>query len=276
MVSRDSPKPTSPLAIYTAIVLQFGGRQQKIHAQLCNLHRSEDITLKSWYFNVQDFRQSLIGKFDRPKHTSKKVVHVPWVQPWIKSVLRRKIAKVYVTAVTAIRRWGPPIFTLRSRRALRRGSWERFNYSSPDTCNPLLGSSGTTAGSRGRIRGKEVTTTVSRSTGTQAGRHKSGEKCIKAGQELESLSQPRVPQHVRASSLDSSQCQARHPWDWEWVSDSFGCSGQGGLSALQENIPGEPGVDYPIYTLPPLTGFDCEGRVSYVLWPKKPFDSFKE
>ena len=60
------------------------------------------------------------------------------------------------------------------------------------------------------------------------------------------------------------------------MSDFFGCSGQGGLSALQENIPGEPGVDYPIYTLPPLTGFDCEGRVSYVLWPKKPFDSFKE
>jgi len=34
------------------------------------------------------------------------------------------------------------------------------------------------------------------------------------------------------------------------------------LSALQENIPGEPGVDYPVYTIPPLTGFDCDGRTN--------------
>ena len=54
------------------------------------------------------------------------------------------------------------------------------------------------------------------------------------------------------------------------MSDSFVCSGQGGLSALQNNIPGEPGVDYPIYTLPPLTGFDCDGRVSLILKRRKP------
>ena len=83
----------------------------------------------------------------------------------------------------------------------------------------------------------------------------------KVGPELESLSQPRVAQHVRASSLDGSrQCQARYLGDR--VSDPFDCSGQEGLSALQENIPGEPGVDYPVYTIPPLTGFDCDGRVS--------------
>ena len=45
MVSwRNSPKPASSLTIYTPIhssVLQFGGHQQKSHAQLCNLHRSE-------------------------------------------------------------------------------------------------------------------------------------------------------------------------------------------------------------------------------------------
>ena len=35
-----------------------------------------------------------------------------------------------------------------------------------------------------------------------------------------------------------------------------------GLDWLIETIPGEPGVDYPIYSLPaPDTSFSCDGRV---------------
>jgi len=34
------------------------------------------------------------------------------------------------------------------------------------------------------------------------------------------------------------------------------------LSSLQNNIPGEPNVDYPIYTIPPVTGFECNGRTN--------------
>ena len=46
---------------------------------------------------------------------------------------------------------------------------------------------------------------------------------------------------------------------------TFHCSGQrDSLSSLQNNIPGEPNVDYPIYTIPPVTGFECNGRVSRI------------
>ena len=75
-----------------------------------------------------------------------------------------EIAKFYVTAVTAIRLGAPPLLTLRSRRALKRGSWERFNYSSPDSWNPLLGPIGEQQEAGQPFGVKEATTTVSRST----------------------------------------------------------------------------------------------------------------
>ena len=47
----------------------------------------------------------------------------------------------------------------------------------------------------------------------------------------------------------------------------FHCSGLDSLSSLQNNIPGEPGLAYPIYAFPPVTGFECNGRVSrMILW----------
>ena len=33
------------------------------------------------------------------------------------------------------------------------------------------------------------------------------------------------------------------------------------LAEMAESIPGEPGVDYPIYSQPPVTDFDCAGKV---------------
>ena len=37
-----------------------------------------------------------------------------------------------------------------------------------------------------------------------------------------------------------------------------------GLQWLIDTIPGDPGVDYPIYSLPaPDTSFSCDGRVIY-------------
>ncbi|KAJ6644176.1 hypothetical protein Bhyg_09143 [Pseudolycoriella hygida] len=29
---------------------------------------------------------------------------------------------------------------------------------------------------------------------------------------------------------------------------------------IRNNIPGEPGVDYPIYSVPPVSSFSCKGR----------------
>ena len=38
---------------------------------------------------------------------------------------------------------------------------------------------------------------------------------------------------------------------------------QDGVEWLREALPGEPGVDYPIYSLPaPQTSFDCSDKVS--------------
>ena len=38
---------------------------------------------------------------------------------------------------------------------------------------------------------------------------------------------------------------------------------QDGVQWLREALPGEPGVDYPIYSLPaPQTSFDCSDKVS--------------
>ena len=55
-----------------------------------------------------------------------------------------------------------------------------------------------------------------------------------------------------------------------------GSSGSGsdhqGLDWLRDSVPGEPGVDYPIYGLPvPDSSFSCDGRVKFILkngmWP---------
>lgn len=29
---------------------------------------------------------------------------------------------------------------------------------------------------------------------------------------------------------------------------------------IRDNIPGEPDVDYPIYSVPPISSFSCKGR----------------
>ena len=55
----------------------------------------------------------------------------------------------------------------------------------------------------------------------------------------------------------------------------FHCSGMDSLSSLQNNIPGEPGLAYPIYAFPPVTGFECNGRVSrMILWQMLLFSLF--
>merc|ERR1711936_76661 len=45
---------------------------------------------------------------------------------------------------------------------------------------------------------------------------------------------------------------------------SFGSpanAGAGGISSLEDTIPGTPGEDYPIYAVPPQTSFSCDGQV---------------
>ena len=45
----------------------------------------------------------------------------------------------------------------------------------------------------------------------------------------------------------------------------YGAPGSPGLSeelaALAEAIPGQPGEDYPVYSVPPDTSFSCDGKI---------------
>ena len=49
--------------------------------------------------------------------------------------------------------------------------------------------------------------------------------------------------------------------DYDAGASDFGAGGGGGGSDLEENIPGVPGDDYPIFAEVPDTSFTCDGQV---------------
>ena len=49
--------------------------------------------------------------------------------------------------------------------------------------------------------------------------------------------------------------------DYDAGASDFGAGGGGGGSDLEENIPGVPGDDYPIFAEVPDTSFICDGQV---------------